>query len=179
MIGSASMSARRPSVASPLPERSTPTTPVPPTLRCTSMPHSSSFCATSSAVRCSSRPSSGLAWMSRRMAVSSGWNWRMRSIGESVMSASFVWRGLAFLGEGAGGFAEVLGEMQLGEVHLQQHLAREALEMPAPRAYRRAHAERGILRHLRGELACCFHVLAGGRDTLDHAGGVRLLGGEE
>src|SRR5690242_15462401 len=100
-------------------------------------------------------------------------------MGESVMSASFIRSGWSLFGESAGGFAEVLGEMQLGEVHLQQHLACEALEMPAPRAYRRAHAERRILRHLRGELACCFHVLAGGCDALDHARRMRLLGGEE
>ena len=59
-IGSASMSARSPTEAWPLPLRNTPTTPVLPTPRCTSMPHSSSFRATRSAVRYSSSPSSGM-----------------------------------------------------------------------------------------------------------------------
>ena len=63
-IGSASMSARNPTEAWPLPFRNTPTTPVTPTPRCTSMPHSSSFFATRSAVRTSCNPSSGCAWIS-------------------------------------------------------------------------------------------------------------------
>ena len=63
----------------PLPTRSTPTTPVLPMPRWTSMPNSLSFAATRSAVRFSSNPSSGCAWMSRRQRVSSGWNSAMRS----------------------------------------------------------------------------------------------------
>ena len=58
-IGRASMSARSPTEAVSLPSRSTPTTPVPPMPRCTWTPKLSSFSATSSAVRCSSKPSSG------------------------------------------------------------------------------------------------------------------------
>ena len=73
-IASASMSARSPMARWPgsLP-RMVPTTPVPPTPSVTSTPHSRSFAATSAAVRTSSRPISGCAWMSRRIAVSSGW----------------------------------------------------------------------------------------------------------
>jgi hypothetical protein len=72
-IGSASMSARRPIVREDVPLRSTPTTPVRPTPRCTSMPNDSRRCATSPAVRLSAKPSSGWAWMSRRQAVNSAW----------------------------------------------------------------------------------------------------------
>ena len=65
--GRASISARRPIARLPSPLLSTPTTPVPAMPRCTSMPHSSSRRATISEVRCSSKPSSGCAWMSRRI----------------------------------------------------------------------------------------------------------------
>ena len=64
------MSARRPIARSPRRPRTTPTTPVPPTPRWVSMPSASRWRATSSAVRCSSKASSGWAWMSRRIAVS-------------------------------------------------------------------------------------------------------------
>ena len=57
------------SCACALPARSTPTTPVLPMPRCTSMPNCFSFAATKSEVRFSSKPSSGWAWMSRRQAV--------------------------------------------------------------------------------------------------------------
>ena len=68
-IGSASMSALRPMARLLVPARSTPTTPVLPTPRWVSMPSASSRSATSAAVRCSSKASSGWAWMSRRIAV--------------------------------------------------------------------------------------------------------------
>ena len=70
-IGSASMSARRPIARGLLPTRIVPTTPVLPMPVVTSRPHSLSFLATIAEVRSSSKPSSGWAWMSRRMAVSS------------------------------------------------------------------------------------------------------------
>src|SRR5690242_11115487 len=70
-IGSASMSARSPMARGLLPTRMVPTTPVLPTPVATSTPHSLSFSATMRLVRSSSKPSSGWAWMSRRMAVSS------------------------------------------------------------------------------------------------------------
>jgi hypothetical protein len=49
-----------------------PTTPVVPRPRCTGMPHSVSLAATTSAVRFSSKHSSGWAWMSRRTAAMRG-----------------------------------------------------------------------------------------------------------
>ena len=70
-IGSASMSARSPIALGLLPTRMVPTTPVLPMPVVTSTPHSLSFSATMRLVRSSSKPSSGWAWMSRRMAVSS------------------------------------------------------------------------------------------------------------
>ncbi len=53
------------------PLRSTPTRPVPAMPRCTSIPQAASCCATRSDVRCSWKPSSGWAWMSRLVAASS------------------------------------------------------------------------------------------------------------
>src|SRR5476651_725600 len=70
-IGSASMSARSPIAVGLLPTRIVPTTPVLPMPVVTSQPHSLSLAATIFDVRSSSKPSSGWAWMSRRMAVSS------------------------------------------------------------------------------------------------------------
>ena len=70
-IGRASMSARRPMARGLLPTRMVPTTPVLPMPVVTSQPHSFSFWATMVLVRSSSKPSSGWAWISRRMAVSS------------------------------------------------------------------------------------------------------------
>ena len=71
-IGSASMSALRPIDRLLLPDPlSTPTTPVVAILRCTSIPHDSSCCATKSDVLCSSKPNSGCAWISRRVATRS------------------------------------------------------------------------------------------------------------
>src|SRR3979490_3157041 len=65
------MSARSPMARGLLPTRMVPTTPVLPMPVVTSQPHSLSFLATISDVRSSSKPSSGWAWISRRMAVSS------------------------------------------------------------------------------------------------------------
>src|SRR5438128_6866797 len=82
-IGSASMSARRP-IARPLPvasPRMTPTTPVLPTPAWNSTPSAASSRATTSAVRCSSKPSSGCACRSRRTAVSSACCARRNSTG--------------------------------------------------------------------------------------------------
>ena len=62
------MSARSPIARSELPRRIVPTTPVLASPRCTSQPNSASFRATRSAVRSSSKPSSGWAWMSRRIS---------------------------------------------------------------------------------------------------------------
>jgi hypothetical protein len=70
-MGSASMSARSPMARGLLPTRMVPTTPVLPMPVVTSKPHSSSLLATIREVRSSSKPSSGWAWISRRMAVSS------------------------------------------------------------------------------------------------------------
>ena len=70
-IGKASMSARNPMAAVSLPFCKTPTTPVPPMPVWTVRPNSRSFAATNSAVRCSWKPSSGWAWMSRRQRPSS------------------------------------------------------------------------------------------------------------
>ena len=88
---SASMSARKPIAPWPgrLP-RKVPTTPKPPTCSATSMPQSRSFCATRADVRRSSRPSSGWAWMSRRIATTSGrttsiWARTLPSIVPSLM----------------------------------------------------------------------------------------------
>jgi len=74
-IGSASMSARKPMVRPDEDDRPviTPTTPVPPKpVTTSSQPNSFSFSATSAAVRCSSKRSSGWAWMSRRQPAISG-----------------------------------------------------------------------------------------------------------
>src|SRR5229473_7421332 len=65
------MSARSPMARGLLPTGMVPTTPVLPMPVVTSQPHSLSFLATIAEVRSSSKPSSGWAWMSRRMAVSS------------------------------------------------------------------------------------------------------------
>src|ERR1700687_2220122 len=80
-IGSASMSARKPMRLPlvPLP-LSTPTTPVPPRPRCTSMPHCVSLSATIPEVRTSSKPISGWACRSLRIAVSSSAKPSMRSM---------------------------------------------------------------------------------------------------
>ncbi|MNL12651.1 hypothetical protein D3C87_1335230 [compost metagenome] len=67
-IGSASMSARSPSVRGELPLRITPTSPVLPNPRCTGMSQLSSSSATSCEVRFSSNASSGCAWMSLRIS---------------------------------------------------------------------------------------------------------------
>src|ERR1700738_1491199 len=80
-IGSASMSARSPMRLPPVPlPLSTPTTPVPPRPRCTSMPHCVSLSATMPEVRTSSKPISGCACRSRRIAVSSSAKPSMRSM---------------------------------------------------------------------------------------------------
>ena len=71
VIGSASISARKATLASPLPRCKTPTTPVPPTPVWTSSPNSRSSSATRAEVRCSSKPSSGCRWKSRRQPVMS------------------------------------------------------------------------------------------------------------
>src|SRR5262245_39549188 len=83
------MSALSPIDLPPAPRFSTPTTPVLPTPRCTSMPHSASLVATISAVRCSSSPNSGLACRSRRMAVSSSWKPRIASSAGTVLAIDF------------------------------------------------------------------------------------------
>ena len=69
VIGSASMSARRPTARSLVPFFRMPTTPVVPRPRWIGMPQSVSCLAITSAVRCSSKHSSGWAWMSRRIAA--------------------------------------------------------------------------------------------------------------
>ena len=91
-IGSASISARSPMARLPEPFRSTPTTPVPPTPRWTSIPSASRAVATFSAVRNSAMPSSGWACRSRRKAVSSAWWRRMASIGDMMGSGVLVSR---------------------------------------------------------------------------------------
>src|SRR5690348_6544546 len=63
------MSARRPMPRRAGPARSTPTRPVLPIPRCTSMPKACNCDATKSEVRCSSKPSSGCACRSRRHPV--------------------------------------------------------------------------------------------------------------
>ena len=68
-MGKASMSARKATARADVPWRITPTTPVPPSPRCTSIPHSPRRAATRSAVRCSSKQSSGWACKSRRIAA--------------------------------------------------------------------------------------------------------------
>src|SRR6266478_4746257 len=73
-IGSASISARNPIARVDRPDRIRPTTPVPASPRCTSMPHPVNVPATTSAVRCSSKRNSGCACRSRRIACSSGFD---------------------------------------------------------------------------------------------------------
>ena len=63
------MSARRPTARSLVPFLTMPTTPVVPMPRWMGMPQSVSCSATTSAVRCSWKQSSGWAWMSRRTAA--------------------------------------------------------------------------------------------------------------
>src|SRR5205809_978844 len=77
------MSARRPMARPPEVPRpfTTPTTPVFARPRCTSMPQLASLSATSAEVRVSSKPSSGCACRSCRIASSSEWYSRMRSTG--------------------------------------------------------------------------------------------------
>ena len=76
------MSARRPTARLPRPLRKVPTTPVlPPTARWTSMPQEDRRSATRAAVRCSSSPSSGWAWRSRRHSASWPCQRRICSVG--------------------------------------------------------------------------------------------------
>src|SRR5579883_1591694 len=78
--------------------------------------------------------------------------------------------GLALLGEGAGGFLEILGEVEpFGRRHVHQ-LAAEAVHVPAPQTHRRAHAERRVLDHLVRELARLLEILALGRHAVDQVG---------
>jgi hypothetical protein len=83
-MGSASMSARKPMARGLLPTRIVPTTPVLPMPVVTSQPHSLSLVATILDVRSSSKPSSGWAWMSRRMAVSS-------AEAAAILGSIFMW----------------------------------------------------------------------------------------
>src|SRR5262245_44278069 len=111
-IGSASMSARRPSVRLELPFCSTPTTPVLPMPRWTSTPKDSSCDATRSEVRFSWKPSSGWAWMSRRHSRISLWRVSgMDIFGKPVVGQFGADAHLPCLGEdrGTGG-----GELQPG-----------------------------------------------------------------
>src|SRR5687767_329542 len=78
------MSARSPMARGLLPTRMVPTTPVLPMPVVTSQPHSLSLVATIFDVRSSSKPSSGWAWMSRRMAVSS-------AVAAAILGSIFMW----------------------------------------------------------------------------------------
>ena len=78
------MSARSPMARGLLPTRMVPTTPVLPMPVVTSQPHSLSLVATIFDVRSSSKPSSGWAWMSRRMAVSS-------AEAAAILGSIFMW----------------------------------------------------------------------------------------
>src|SRR3989344_3897017 len=101
VMGSASMSARRPTARLPGRPWITPTTPVLPRPRCTSMPQFASVRATRSEVRSSSKQSSGWAWMSRRMAriasasASSSGRTAWAAAKVAVMGRSRSWRGLS------------------------------------------------------------------------------------
>src|SRR5574343_715021 len=94
-MGSASMSARRPMArpqAPPSRPCTMPTTPVVPMPRWMGIPHSVSLAATRSAVRCSSKHSSGWAWMSRRSAA-------MASACTAMVSMTFMAKScVVFLG---------------------------------------------------------------------------------
>ena len=112
VIGNASMSARSPIARSPRRPRTTPTTPVPPMPRWVSMPSASRWRATSSAVRRSSKASSGWAWMSRRIAVSL--LCRGRTLSMRLMAAPCC-RGLSRVSEcSTGGRGWILRRPQSG-----------------------------------------------------------------
>src|SRR6516225_10855307 len=87
--------------------------------------------------------------------------------------------GRALFGKGAGGFVEVLTEIELQWCRLHDDLALELLHVPAAGAHRRAHRERRVFRDLGGEIAGDFEMAAFGRHAVDQTGGKRLLGGEE
>src|SRR5712691_12515030 len=97
----------------------------------------------------------------------------------TCLSASFERAGFALLGEGARGFLEILGEVELQRRRLHHDLAPELIEVPAARAHGGAHAERRVLTHGARQLARGVHVGASGGHPVDQAGGERLLGGEE
>src|SRR5215831_12333297 len=104
-MGRASMSARRPMARGLLPTRIVPTTPVRPMPVVTSQPHSLSLVATIFEVRSSSKPSSGWAWMSRRMAVSSA---AAAAIFGSILA------GMSGLQQESGHYTSELGAMHVG-----------------------------------------------------------------
>ena len=86
---------------------------------------------------------------------------------------------MALFGEGAGGFVEVFGEVELQGSGLHRHFAFELVHIPAARTHRRAYRERRVLCDLGGEFIGDFEVAALRRDAVDDAGGESFLGGEE
>src|SRR6478735_3170122 len=91
VTGSASMSARRPTARALVPFLTMPTTPVVPSPRWIGIPHSVSLAATTSAVRASSKQSSGWACRSRRTAA-------MPAAWVTRESMSFMGASLGFAG---------------------------------------------------------------------------------
>src|SRR5256885_2240121 len=133
------MSARRPRRRLPLPRTSRPTTPVPPRLRSTSYPHCSSCCATRALVRCSSKPSSGCLWMSRRTSTKAAAE--PRKVSRRVFMCGIS---LGLQADGAGNAAVAGG---LGLIEL--------------RGFGQRHGRRGQLR-LQGQLLAHARVLEHG-----------------
>ena len=67
-----------------------------------------------------------------------------QSFGVNRRSAALEGAGLALFGEGAGGFLEVLRQVQLQWRGLHRHFALELVHIPATGADRRANRERRV-----------------------------------
>src|ERR1700730_19126449 len=85
-------------------------------------------------------------------------------------SAALEGAGLALFGEGAGGFLEVLRQVQLQWRRLHPHFALELVHIPATGADRRANRERRVLRDFGSKLESDFKMAAFRRDAGDYGG---------
>src|SRR5665213_1402847 len=85
----------------------------------------------------------------------------------------------ALFGEGARGFLEVLGQVKLERRGDELRLADQAVEIPAPRAHRRANTERRVLGDLERQFARDLKHFSRRGDAVEDTGGEPFLGGEE
>jgi hypothetical protein len=152
VMGSASMSARRPTARFDVPFFTMPTTPVLPSPRCTGMPQSVSALAITSDVRCSWKHSSGWAWMSRRSAVMAAASARMDSIRRMVCPGR-LWKRSSLAGppcpaQRAGqGLGQTRGATPAARALAHRAPARTTAPTPAPAR----HACRGARRAVAGD----------------------------